>query len=143
MPFTFSANTIISITVLTIGLIGLEYTASVVLAILRGLTTTRRLLVFFATSVALTLLFQRFVRIGSADDDDDDDSECDEIEASLNPDDLLDEDIGSECNPFIDDQLVSRTYKGHSRDYSRGTRSRAPRWVGQFYFTLAHINCSG
>ncbi|KAJ6451354.1 hypothetical protein C8R47DRAFT_302882 [Mycena vitilis] len=105
---SLSANTLIAISILTVVLVGLEYAAAVVLDLLRGLAITKRFLVFAATSVALTLLFQRVFHIC------DPDSEEDRV-TYIGADGYLYEEMGSESESV-----------GHPEEYVPKQRARAP-----------------
>lgn len=114
MTSIVSTRTLITIAVLTAGLIGLEHATSAVLNLLRGLATTKRFLVFFLTSVAITLFCKRFIRIEDTSDPSVAYLYLDEDEVLSESDDL-----------FEDDSQEYAT----ERDYPRAARSLAPRYA--------------
>ncbi|KAJ7737101.1 hypothetical protein B0H16DRAFT_108450 [Mycena metata] len=67
MTSAISATTVTTVVFLTVGLIALEHAAFAVLNVLRNLAIAKRLFVFFITSVAITILFHRFVRIDNGE----------------------------------------------------------------------------
>ncbi|KAJ7025512.1 hypothetical protein C8F04DRAFT_135556 [Mycena alexandri] len=67
MTSAISAPTVTAVVFLTAGLIGLEHAASAVLNVLRNLAIAKRFLVSFVTSVVITILFHRFVRIDNGE----------------------------------------------------------------------------
>ncbi|KAJ7887413.1 hypothetical protein B0H13DRAFT_2042959 [Mycena leptocephala] len=100
MTFTVSPSTIITIAVLTVGLIRGEHPTSALLNLLQALTLPKQWLLCFPTSVAITLWLRRLIQM-------EDKSECSVDEdraraAHPDPEDYLDDDLESDSDSVFD-----------------------------------------